>query len=198
MSPAGDAPNVTASGGSHGAEAGTIHGGVHNYYQVPANATPEEKFDYALRYLASGQATTARRLLGEVVLHLGGRTDVWFHWLLAFFSGRTLWELPPEDQERLRSAREQIAGLTRDDRWSRGIAVIEQLVDVTLCRAAHGAVSSAALRAVDRLDTAIRRDVLRHLERMLQGRLKDELWEREVDLAIADRRFQQVAVRPAQ
>jgi hypothetical protein len=178
---------VRTDGGQHGAVAGTIHGGVHNnYYQVPEGATTEEKFDIALRYLASGQATTARRLLSEVTAVVPDSPRVWFHWLLAFFSGRTLRELSPEDRQSWTAASQQIAALPRSG-WSPGVDVIQRLAAASGARTADGVTVSEILRDIDRLDAAMRSGVLRHLERVLQGSLKDELWHRGVEQAEADR-----------
>ena len=153
MSTEGDGVKVTTTGGRHGAVADTIHGGVHNnYYHVPPDATPEEKADIALKYLESGQATTARRLLSEVIVHLDDDPRIWYHWLLAFFSGRTLRELSAEDRECLRSARVQIAALERDTPWSRAIQVIFRLVDVTLALSDKTDAIDGALADLDRLD----------------------------------------------
>ena len=184
MSAEGDSTKVTTSGGRHGAVAGTIHGGVHNnYYQVPDDASPAQKFEVAMRYLESGQATTARRLLGEVTVDLRDKTRVWFFWLLAFFSGRTLWELSHEDRAALKAALERVGQLERD-RWSRGIDVIRSLVNASSSRAEDA--SAGALQELDRLEPDMQRHVLRHLERVLQGSLKDAVWHRDMEQATAD------------
>ncbi len=187
MSTESNSAKVTTTGGRHGAVADTIHGGVHNYYHVPPDATPEEKADIALKYLESGQATTARRLLSEVVVHIDDDPSIWFRWLLAFFSGRTLWELSPEDRESLRSARVRTAELDRDTPWSRGIDVILRLVDVTLAHNEDAEAIDTALADLDRLDELERREVLRHLERVLQGPLKDAVWHRDLAEAMLHR-----------
>ena len=177
---------VRTDGGRHGAVAGTIHGGVHNYYQVPEGATPEEKFEVARSYLTSGQATTARKLLSEVTAVVPDSNRFWFHWLLAFFSGRTLWELSPEDRQCWKAALQRIAGLPRDG-WSPGIDVINRLAAASGARTEDGVSAPEILRDIDRLDAAMRSEVLRHLERVLQGSLKDDLWLRGVEQATADR-----------
>jgi hypothetical protein len=181
-------PTVATNGGSHGAVAGTIHGGVHNnYYQVPPGASPWEKFDIALRYLASGQATTARKLLAEVTVEIRSSTKVWFHWLLAFFSERTLWELSAEDRAALKAALDQIDELPREW-WTPGIDAIRHLVAASRSRNADQAAISQVRREIEDLDATMRKEVLRHLERVLQGSLKDELWHEDVRQAEAGRR----------
>jgi hypothetical protein len=177
---------VKTDGGRHGAVAGTIHGGVHNYYQVPEGASAEEKLDFARSYLASGQATTARRLLAEITAAVRDSNEVWFYWMLAFFSGRTLWEVPPEDWQSWAASLEQI-DLLAPDGWSDGIGVIRRLVAAGQRRTEDEGRTSAILLDIDRLDAAIRKEVLRHLERVLQGSLKDDLWQRDVQQAADDR-----------
>lgn len=180
-----DRPTVQTNAGSHGAVAGTIHGGVHNsYYQISPDATPSEKFDVALRYLASGQATTARKLLSEVTTLVRDSNEVWFHWLLAFHSGRTHSELSAEDQQCWKEALRQIDELPRDG-WSPGIDVILRLAAAGHSRTVDEAEIARIRRDLDRLDVELGDEILRHLERVLQGALKDGLWHRDVQQAEA-------------
>ncbi|NMO53308.1 hypothetical protein HH310_19180 [Actinoplanes sp. TBRC 11911] len=176
----GGGTNVRADGGSHGAVAGTIHGGVYNsYYQVPDAAAPDEKFEIALNHLASGQATTARALLSEVTGSIRASNEVWFYWLLAFFSGRTLWELTAEDEQSYTAAERQIGSLPRNT-WSRGIDAVRELVTASRSRSTDEGVSAQVQASIYRLDDEMRGEVLRHLERVLHGSLKDDLWHEEV------------------
>ena len=154
---------------------GTVHRDGHDHYLVPANASPRQKLGYALRFLESGQVTTARRLLAEVVEHIDDEPNVWFHWLLAFFSGRTEWELSDEDRESLDTARERMRAIAGDSCWSRGIGVVDRLVE---------AGDPAGL---DDLDEGMRAAILRHLDRVLRGPVKDRIWPRSVEQARADR-----------
>ncbi|WP_433364042.1 hypothetical protein ACQPZX_33265 [Actinoplanes sp. CA-142083] len=158
---------------------GTIHGGVHNYYQVPEGASAGEKFEFARNYLASGQATTARKLLADVTAEIRYSNEMWFFWMLAFYSGRTRWELSAEDRAHWRTACEQIDDLPRDS-WSPGIDVIRRLAGNEATQ------DEATLRDLDALDAPLRDEILRHLERVLRGALKDELWLREVTRAVAE------------
>jgi hypothetical protein len=187
MSAGGGATTVTAHGGAHSVVAGTIHGGLgNNYYQVSSVAPPTDKFTYARRCLASGQATTARELMGEVVVHLGHSTRVWFHWLLAFFSQRTSSEFSAEEREVYAEALRRIDTLPRNQ-WSAGIDVIRGLVAAGDGSAEREAATTVdLLLELDLLDGAHRAGILRHLERVLLGSVKDELWQREVDQAADD------------
>jgi hypothetical protein len=167
--------------------AGTIHGGVHNdYYQVPAGASPDEKFDFALRYLASGQATTARRLLGDVVALVRDSNEVWFYWMLAFFSGRTLWELSAGERQHWNAALREIDDLPCDW-WSPGVHAIRRLVAASRARSEDGSAAPESLRDIDGLDDALKNEILRHLERVVQGSLKDDLWHGDAEQTSAER-----------
>ncbi|WP_306207322.1 hypothetical protein [Actinoplanes sp. RD1] len=175
--------SVTVQGGAHQVVAGVIHGGVgNNYYQVPRGASPTDKFRYARRCLASGQATTARAVMAEVVLYLRYSTRVRFYWLLAFFSQRTLSELTPEEREVHAAALEQIGALPRN-RWSVGIEVIGRLIVLSDQRTVSAASIEEVLQDIEALDPLIRAEVLRHLERVLHGSVKDAVWQGEVDQA---------------
>lgn len=161
---------------------GVVHREGHDYYQVPEDASPRRKLWYALRFLESGQAAPARTLLDEVVVHIRDEPNVWFHWLLAFFSGRTDGELSGEDRRRLDAAREQIRAIARDSWWSPGIDVVDGLVDTR-----DAAAVGAALVDLDDLDPGMRAAILRHLERVLSGPVKDLVWRQDVELAAAGR-----------
>jgi hypothetical protein len=174
---------VHTEGGSHGAVAGTIHGGVHNYLLLPpSDASVEEKFESARRFLGCGQATTARRLLNEVIAADPDAGDVCFYWLLAFFSGRTYEELSAEDREQVSTELKRIMELPRD-RWSAGIAVIDRLVSAGRARAGQPAGPTGLEADLDRLPREISAGIRRHLERLIQGSLKDELWDQDVEQA---------------
>jgi hypothetical protein len=106
----------------------------------------------------------------------------WFTWLLAFLSGRTLWELSAEDRQCWTAALRQIDGLPRDS-WSPGIDVILRVVAASRSRTEDRVAASEIRREIDDLDAAMGTEILRHLERVLQGALKDELWHLDVEQA---------------
>ncbi len=181
----------SATNANVGAQAGTIHGGVHNYYQVPKDATPEQKFGFALTYLRSGQPTTARKLMDDVVMAVDDSDEMWFYWLLAFFSGRTLWELSVEDRGRLAVAFKDVDRL-KPGAWTPGIEMIRRVV---LASRSPDEVTTAIAEDLDRLDPVMADGILRHLERVLSGSLKDELWHRDVEQAEAGQRVNRRAAR---
>jgi hypothetical protein len=175
--------SVHTEGGSHGAVADTIHGGVHNnYFQVPADASPEEKFEAAVQFLDSGQATTARRYLDEAIVEFPGSGRVGFFWLLAFFSRRTYPELTPEERERAARELKRISELPMN-RWSAAIEVIRRLFLARYSASDTAPAATGVMADLDRLSPAKRDAIFRHMERMLQGSVKDEVWDRDVEQA---------------
>lgn len=179
MSAGDDGPTVTTNGGTHSIVAGIVHGGVrNNYYQVPRDAAPAARLAYARRCLDSGQVTTARSVLADVAARQPHSTKAMFYWLLAFFSGRTLSELSAQDRDMLAQALHRIDGLPRN-RWSSGIEVVRRLVAAS----EQQVPAKAALGDIDALGDDRRAEVLRHLDRVLQGSLKDDLWKSECEEA---------------
>ncbi|MEV6348433.1 hypothetical protein [Actinoplanes sp. NPDC051851] len=164
----------------------TIHGGVqNNYYQVPPDATPREKFEAALKFLASEQVTTARKLLDEVLVHGHDPGRTGFYWLLAFFSGRTYWELSPAERNQVTATLKRVVDLP-DDEWSPGIRVVQRLFAAAQTREDDPSAAPGLMADLDRLRPGVRELITRHLDRMLQGSLKDGLWQREVEKAGRD------------
>ncbi|MEV4276868.1 hypothetical protein [Actinoplanes xinjiangensis] len=164
--------------------AGTIHGGVHNnYLTLPSpGASAEQKLETARRFLDCGQATTARRLLNEVIAEEPDADDVCFYWLLAFFSGRTYEELSVEDREQVSIELKRIMELPRT-RWSAGIGVINRLVLAGRMGSARPTGTTGIEADLGRLPPDLDGAIRRHLERLIQGSLKDELWEQDVEQA---------------
>jgi hypothetical protein len=166
--------------------AGTIHGGVHNnYYKFPSPDAPlQDKFASARRFLDSDQATTARRLLNQIIVEDRDSGDVCFYWLLAFFSGRTYWELSPEERDQVAGELKRIGELPQT-RWSTGIGVIQRLVRASQSRPDESYEMTGIEADLDGLPADIRAAIRDHLERLIQGSLKDELWQGDVQQAVA-------------
>jgi hypothetical protein len=190
MSQGSENAGVRTEGGRHGAVAGTIHGGVHNnYYELPPpDASPEQKFASALRFLYSGQATTARRLLDEVIVENPDSSHVCFYWLLAFFSGRTYWEMSVEERDQVTTELKRIGEL-RWSKWSTGIAVIQRLLATVQSQPGPSSETAGIEADIDRLPDDISAAIRSHLERLIQGTLKDELWHRDVSQAEAGQKL---------
>ena len=158
----------------------TVHSGL-DAYQIPAGASPRRKFRIARAHLDGGLATTARRLMDEVVADVPDGGAVRFYWLLAFFSGRTLWELSDAERGRLGVFLHDVARVGCGT-WQSGVDLIWRLVGTVHT---DDEDPSALVKEFDALPPGQRAKILRHLERVLAGRLKDELWRQSVDHAMA-------------
>ena len=56
-----------AQGDAHvGVQAGVVHGDI-NYFRVPPNPSPEEQFDFGLKYLHARARDQARELIEKAV-----------------------------------------------------------------------------------------------------------------------------------
>lgn len=170
-----------------GAQISTVRGDF--VYQVPPDATAAMKYEAGVRHLEGGVPSRARALITEAFM--GGHTgnEVQFHRLLALLSGRTLRQLSPEDQEELKSARVPIAGEPADA-WTVGIEAINLII------AASEESSSKKLddtrRRLDEIanDTRTKEQwskVLRHLDLLHRGHLRNYIWARAAAQAHEDR-----------
>jgi hypothetical protein len=158
----------------------TVHSGV-DAYQIPAGASPRRKFRIARAHLCGGLATTARRLMDEVVAEEPDGGAERFYWLLAFFSGRAFWELSDAERGRLGIFLNEVA-LLDCGTWQAGVDLIRRLAGTVHT---DDEDPSALVKEFDALPPGQRAKILRHLERVLAGRLKDELWRQSIDQASA-------------
>ncbi len=157
-----------------------VHGGVPDCYRVAPGASPEAKASVAIKLLRSGQAASARLLLDEALGGDGESGRVWFYWLLALLSGRTVPELSMRERARLAVARD-VTGRLGPSAWAAGIDAILGLTE------GDG--------ALDGVEPGLREEIEEHLERVLDGRRRDECWQRGVERASAGRGGQARAAR---
>ncbi|MBT2234713.1 hypothetical protein [Nonomuraea sp. NEAU-A123] len=161
-----------------GVQAGVVHGDVNNY-MAPPDATPEEKFETGMRLLDSGARERAWHLINDAVVAGYSTNRVCFYWLLALLSGRTQDELPDEEIASLRDSARRLP-LTQDDSWAEGVRVIRRLLDFD-----EGPDTDVPVLIMefDRLRPIQRALILRHLEMVLKGQLKEQMWMRSLDRA---------------
>ncbi|AEV86575.1 hypothetical protein ACWT_5558 [Actinoplanes sp. SE50] len=162
---------------------GVVHGDLK--LVVPPDASPAEKFQAAKAHLDSRSITTARKLMEEVV-HAGHTSaEIWFYWLLAYLSRRTLRELSPTERDRLEKARETAAGVPGADRWTRGIRVIGQVLDA----AESGAGQSTSItECLIGLDDKPQDEIHRHLGLLLRDAVRNDVWRQDIASAIRRQR----------
>ena len=115
--------------------------------------------------------------------------EVLFHWLVAMLSGRTVQQFSEEEIDQLKHSRSRYAE-AGDDAWADGVRLIYRLLDSVLPPAGTEAKRRTAetdmsllVRQFDNLGEKQRDMVRPHLELFLTGPLKDEMWQRELQLA---------------
>jgi hypothetical protein len=173
-----------------GAQVATVHGDF--VYHLPPDAPPAQKYEIGVNYLEGGVPSKARTLINEAFMSGYTGNEVQFHRLLALLSGRTLRQLSPEDRLELRSA-QNLEALEPVDAWAAGIEAINLIL-----AASEGFEHSAAdgpdktLKRLDEIgknaDTQEQwAKILRHLDLLHRGSLRNQIWARAAAQAEEDR-----------
>lgn len=153
-----------------GIQAETVHNS--NVYFVHPEASPEEKYKVGVRFLEDGIPSRARDMISDAIAHGYDNAEVRFHWVLAMLSARAYHDLSTEELQRLRHA----SGLIQDyaeGEWKDALYVAFELL--AMLRAADGE-TGRTLERLRTLPSRQRDDILRHLDLVLTGGLKDSLW----------------------
>lgn len=171
----------SASGDAHvDVQAGVVHGDI--YYQVAADASPEEVFHAGVRFLGSRMPAEARELIEKAAARGYETDEVRFYRLLALLSGRTLRQLGDEDLDILTAMCARMGRLDGDAEWTAGLRAALALIT---------SLSNADATLVDKelssLQPLQRNLIIDHLGVLLDGPMEDEMWRRAADLAAARR-----------
>ncbi|MBM7774693.1 hypothetical protein JOD54_004897 [Actinokineospora baliensis] len=169
--------NVAGANATVGVQTGEMNNSTvyHNstVYTVAPNADPKRKYDVGIRYLDSGVPLRARSLIGEAIANGFDTAEVRFHWTLAMLSKRALRDLTAAEHHELDSARLAVACFGVDD-WVRGLEAIFGFVDHSAePDSQHGARAMAALVT---LPPDLNAKIVHHLELVIAGTHKDQLW----------------------
>lgn len=176
-------PTATNTAQDHahvGVQAETVH--QVNFYQVPPDATPEERFRAGVKYLEAGVRDEAQRLIEEAVTHGYQTTEVQFHRLIAVLGGRTLRQLDGAELDRLAAICASLPRLDQSDEWAAGLKAI-----VRLLAPVGDDETEVVVKEIDALDRRQRDWIYGHLEALLEGALQDEMWQRSVSRAATHR-----------
>ncbi|MEU6435637.1 hypothetical protein ABZ874_15075 [Streptomyces albidoflavus] len=177
----GAAHSSAAYDSTVGIQAETVHNS--NVYFVHHDASPQEKFRVGVQLLEDGIASRAREMISDAIAHGYHHAEVRFHWVLAMLSGRTHHDLSPEELQQLRKA-SMLVRTYAEGQWKQALRVTFDLL------AALGTASGATgpvLKELQELPSRQRDAILRHLDLMLTGGLKDELWAETLERAEAER-----------
>lgn len=166
--------NLAASGATVGMQAeqinnSTVH--VHAQYQLSADPTPREKYEVGVRYLENGSPNRARELIADAIAHGHDSAEARFHWALAMLSKRSYRDLAPAEREQLAD----VAASSRhndDEEWTPALEVVWELLDYLRNRSHPKPV----LKKLLDLPPAQREKIERHLDLVLMGGMKDDLW----------------------
>ncbi|WKU05708.1 hypothetical protein [Micromonospora sp. HUAS LYJ1] len=176
------------------AAGGTIHGGVHTYYVGP-NDPPERRYEVAVRLLDGGMSRAAEQLLAEVLATpYGQRPGVCYHYLVATLSDRTLSALDDRHLQALGNARRLVARggapgqeSAEDFLDRKRLGSLVTLIDVAMGisdRATDAGVRATSETNLEEMAAAygnLPEEHQRHLDGLLAGPVKDEVFRRIAD-----------------
>jgi hypothetical protein len=164
-----------------GIQAETVHNS--NVYFVHPDASPQEKYRVGVRLLEDGIPSRAREMITDAIVRGCDSAEIRFHWVLAMLSARTYDDLSTEEVKRLHYA----SGLVRtyaEDEWKEALRVtFDLLAALGSARCETGPV----LKQLHDLPPGQQGAILRHLDLMLTGGLRDELWAETRERAAAER-----------
>ncbi|MGW5235099.1 hypothetical protein ACWEQU_23055 [Streptomyces nodosus] len=177
----GAAYSSAAYNSTIGIQAETVHDS--NVYFVHPDATPQEKYRVGVRLLEDGVPSRAREMITDAIAHGHDGTEVRFHWVLAMLSARTHHDLTIEDFGRLRQASRLVRNYA-EDAWKEALRVTFDLLAVL---STSGSETGPVLKQLQDLPLRQHDAILRHLDVMLAGGLKDDLWAETLGRAKAER-----------
>jgi hypothetical protein len=164
-----------------GIQAETVHDS--NIYIVHPDASPQERYRVGVQLLEDGVPSRAREMITDAIARGHDSAEVRFHWVLAMLSARTHHDLSTEEVQRLRYT----SGLVRtypEDEWKEALRVTFDLLAVL---STTGSETGPVLKQLQDLPPHQHDAILRHLDLMLTGGLKDDLWAETLERAHAER-----------
>lgn len=175
----------SAENSTVGIQAETVHNS--SVYIVNPDASPQEKYAVGVRFLEDGIPSRARDMISDAIAHGYDSAEVRFHWVLALLSTRAYHELGPEEIRQLQIAAGNVPSHPEGE-WKDALRVTFDLL--ALLSAADGQAAGETARVLDRLQSLSppqRNAILRHLDLVLIGGLKDGLWAESREWAERER-----------
>jgi hypothetical protein len=163
--------NTAESGATVGIQADSVHNS--NVYFVQPDASPQRKYEVGVNYLDGGVPGKASRLIGDAIASGYDTSEVRFHLVLALLSKRSDRDLTDEDRERV-TRMSAPPSHTKIDEWTAALTVIRDLLAHMRTRQID---PDPVLKELDALPPVQRAGILRHLDLILTGVLKDRLWD---------------------
>lgn len=173
--------NNAESGASVGVQGRVIHNV--NVYQVPADATPQQKYEFGLQFLNDGVPFKARTLIEEATATGLDSAEVRFHWVLAMFSKRSYRDLDRLERDRLGKLANDLRAYPEGKHRSALEAISELIGHLS----GNGGSVEAAEKKILALDPDLLALVQQHLQNVLSGATQDKLWAEARERARAGR-----------
>ncbi|MFB6843456.1 hypothetical protein ACFCXS_01080 [Streptomyces sp. NPDC056373] len=164
-----------------GIQAETVHDS--NIYIVHPDASPQERYRVGVQLLEDGVPSRAREMITDVIARGHDTAEVRFHWVLAMLSARTHHDLSTEEVQRLRYT-SRLVQTYPEDEWKEALRVTFDLLAVL---STTGSETGPVLKQLQGLPPRQHDAILRHLDLMLTGGLKDGLWAETLEQAHAER-----------
>ncbi|WP_052372376.1 hypothetical protein [Amycolatopsis taiwanensis] len=152
-------------------------------YMVEPDDPPEKRYAVGVQHLDDGIPARARELIADARAHGYDDSEVRFHWVLALLSKRAYRDLSPDEREQLARIEESRRTLG-DNKWTQALDVIYELVG---CQRDRGRNPGPVLDELESLGTLQRAKIIRHLDHVLTGSIKDSLWAEARQTANEDR-----------
>ncbi|MFJ3214961.1 hypothetical protein ACIPLC_03445 [Kitasatospora sp. NPDC086801] len=177
----GAAYSSAAHDSTVGIQAQIVHDST--VYITHPDASPQEKYRVGVQLLQDGVPSRARKMITDAIGHGYDGAEVRFHWVLAILSARTHHDLSTEEVRGLHYT----SGLVRtyaEDEWKEALRVTFDLLAVL---STAGSETGPVLKQLQDLPPYQHNAILRHLDLMLTGGLKDDLWAETLERAEAER-----------
>jgi hypothetical protein len=171
-----------------------------NSYNVQSGDPPAKKYEVACKFLDRGDPRRAQKLIDEAVgagfpsdtdTDAGiSRNHVAYHWILAVLSGRSFSDLRDTDRESVEGAK-GMADRHRNDRWLRAFNVIMGLLTCIDRQEQTGGPDPEFGNVLGQFmglpDAALRQDIQRHLEMILEGSIQNQLEAKTAEEVVRQR-----------
>ncbi|MFJ5805958.1 hypothetical protein [Streptomyces sp. NPDC093093] len=173
--------NSAAFDSTVGIQAETVHNS--NVYFVHPDASPQEKYRVGIRLLEDGISSRAREMITDSIAHGNDNAEVRFHWVLAMLSTRAYHDLNAEEIQQLHRASRLVRNYAEGE-WKDALRITFELL--AMLSTADGD-TGLVLKRLRALPARQREGILRHLDLVLTGGLKDSLWAENRERAETDR-----------
>jgi hypothetical protein len=163
--------NTAESGARVGIQAERVYDPI--VYMEAPDDSPQQKYERGVRFLEIGVPARAREQIEEAIANGYENGEVYFHWALAMLSKRAYRDLNSHERDQLSQIPNLLLGCV-DDEWKHAVATIHELLEPLQ---GFGGDAGPALTAIRDLPKYQRDQVVRHLDLVLTGGAKDNLWK---------------------